>query len=119
MAPGDTMLVPGSWAAPSYSLTVVAAGKSSRFHPLSIDEGTLEFVRNTSLVVDHVPAERLADGAFWYFLYRAQTHAGDGTVGPVKMHAEGVAAAAREMQGKAKDAAARLYDRLRYGEKGS
>ena len=41
-------------AAPSYSLTVVAAGKSSRFHPLSIDEGTLEFVRNTSLSLIHI-----------------------------------------------------------------
>ena len=55
-----------------FSFAVIAGGASLAYHALSVGATTAAFEHHAALVLEHVPEARLADGAFWYLLFRAQ-----------------------------------------------
>ena len=55
-----------------FSFAVIAGGESLKFHALAVSETSAAFEHHAALVLEHVPEQRLTDGAFWYLLFRAQ-----------------------------------------------
>jgi len=105
---GETLLIPASLTDASganeavlvgaqrtgprrFCVCLLAAGPSLQYHAVRVDEHTAGFEHHAALVLDSVPEERLADGAFWFLFFSAQLPTKSGGKAPTWSRVRGKA----------------------------